>query len=90
MDIIITILLFLGLFSLYYAIKFKKLMNDKSNRNSFMEKEAERFFFKNNEIDEYWDSQGRDFRKGMALIKNEKTGKYKLIATGRVVETGLR
>ena len=74
------ILIYLGLMVLISV--FKK-------RDAFLTSEAKRYFLQRNEIDDNWHSHGRVFTKGIALIKDKKTGKKKFIKQAELCDIGI-
>ncbi len=71
----------------YTFYKIKKSLN--SEKNTFMEKEAERIIFKDAKVDDSYSSEGRVYTRGLSLIKNDKSKKYNLIPQAKVCDIGL-
>ena len=71
MDIMLSVFsLVIGTFFINKAIKYK---------DSFVFKEAKRYLFGFNKIDNNWSSSGRVYTNGIALIEDKKTGKKEFI-----------
>lgn len=87
MDTLELFLLFISIISFY---TFYKLKNSLKTENQFMSKEAYRIIFEDAKANENYDSEGREYTSGLALIKNKENGKYDLIAQAKVCGTGLR
>jgi len=66
-----ALLILIGLFGLSLLLRFKK--------NSFFEKEANRYLNEYCEANEDWSSRGRVYAKGLAILKEiEKDNKVKI------------
>lgn len=72
--------LLVGLFLLY---KFNPIGID-----PFLREEAVRVLFKNAEADKEWNSQGRVYTTGVALIKMPN-GRKKFIKTAKLADSGI-
>ena len=86
MDALELLTLSVSLFGFYTYFKLKNALNKASN--TFMSKEANRMVYKNATAYDSYTSEGRFFKRGMALIKNDN-GKYDLVPQVKVCETGL-
>lgn len=89
MSFIEIILLFISFICFYYSYKLKKMLNE--NHSDEMNKEAKRILFENaeNTFNGNYPLDYKVHTKGMALIKDEKTNKYRLIPQIKVCDIGL-
>ena len=70
------VLLILG----FYLIRFK---------STFEYKEAKRYLFGFNEVDDNWSSRGRVYTQGIALIEDKKTGKKRFVKQAELCDIGI-
>lgn len=80
-------MLSISLIGFYTFYKIKKSL--KSEKNSFMGKEASRIVFQDAKVDDSYSSEGRVYTRGLSLIKNDKSKKYNLIPQAKVCDIGL-
>ena len=59
------------------------------NTNDFATREAKRYFYDFNKIDKNWSPEGKVYTKGIALIKDKKTGEKKFIEQAEISDVGL-
>ena len=71
----------------YTFYKIKKSL--KSEKNSFMGKEASRIVFQDAKVDDSYSSEGRVYTRGLSLIKDKESKKYTLIPQAKVCDIGL-
>lgn len=71
------------------TIGIVSMINFLSNRNKFFINEAIRFFFKRNETTKNWNSHGRVYTEGIALIENRLNGKKKFIKQSELCDIGI-
>ncbi len=86
MDALELLTLSVSLFGFYTYFKLKNSLNKASN--TFMSKEVNRMVHENAIAYDSYTSEGRFFKRGIALIKNDN-GKYDLIPQVKVCEAGL-
>lgn len=80
------ILLLLITTTILTIISYKLFWN--TSKDEFLEKEAERYFEKDCEIDKDWTSKGRIYGKGMSFHK-DKEGNLIIINQAKLIGIGL-
>jgi predicted small secreted protein len=80
-------MLSISLIGFYTFYKIKKSL--KSEKNSFMGKEASRIVFQDAKVDDSYSSEGRVYTRGLSLIKDKESKKYTLIPQAQVCDIGL-
>lgn len=79
MEIISISLFFIGLLGLSFVWSFKK--------NKFWKNESKRCLNNFCEVDENWNSNGKVYSKGLAVI--EENGKKRFIKQSKIIDIGL-
>ena len=79
MEIIAIFFIFVGFLGVSFLWRFKK--------DKFLEKEAKRCLNDFCEVDENWNSKGRVYSKGLAVI--EENGKKRFIKQAKVCDIGI-
>jgi len=70
-------------------ISYVLLCKLRINYDDFAIKEAKRYFFDFNKIDNNWSANGKVYRVGIALIENKKTGKKEFIKQAELCDIGI-
>lgn len=75
--------LIIGIIFIALALVYK-LFEEKHVESEYLSEQAERYFNKRNEVDENWHSNGKNYTRGVSLIKTGKN-EYAFLKQSKIV-----
>jgi len=87
MELIGLILLIVGIFSLFVTIRL--ILKIDIFKSEFLKNESIRILSDNARVDENYTSQGRIFTRGLAVVKDKESDKFRIIAQAKPCDIGL-